>query len=128
MMCEELAETINEIAAGHITPYPPRNLTQMASDLKALGQMFKEGYHLGDFVRANRTEVLDGMLDNGWVAIAAALSISNNAKLAMAEVARANLDKYPNGVVTKDPVTSKILKPEGWRGPDLSPYLDSTGE
>lgn len=41
-----------------------------------------------------------------------------------AEVTRSNLDKIVDGKVIKDPETNKILKPEGWRGPDVIGILD----
>lgn len=44
-----------------------------------------------------------------------------------AEVTRSNLDKIVDGKVIKNPETGKILKPEGWVGPDIEGVLRRHG-
>jgi predicted HAD superfamily Cof-like phosphohydrolase len=39
------------------------------------------------------------------------------------EVVQTNLDKFPDGVVTRDPQTHKVLKPPGWKPPDIEAVI-----
>jgi predicted HAD superfamily Cof-like phosphohydrolase len=123
LQCEELAEKLAAISAGEVSSELRFDLNQAVMALKLLSSNFKKGKHRGAIMRADAAELLDGDIDLAWVSIGAAFSVSNNTSAAFAEVARANLAKYPNGAVTRDPESGKILKPKGWTGPDLSPYL-----
>lgn len=122
LQLEEMAEKLMAIAEGCISPGYGRNLIDLAREMNALADKFKAGYHVGDIVRANYEDILDADIDLAWVALGGAFSISTNASGAVGEVARANLDKYPNGEVLRDE-NGKVQKPDGWRGPDLSPYV-----
>ncbi|MFD6517631.1 hypothetical protein [Rhodococcus sp. NPDC060176] len=43
------------------------------------------------------------------------------------EVQRSNMAKVVEGVVVRDPVTNKILKPDGWTAPDIAGVLERAG-
>jgi predicted HAD superfamily Cof-like phosphohydrolase len=73
---------------------------------------------------ADPVETLDALVDILVVTIGAIHSMGANAEGAWNEVMRTNLAKI-------DPITGKVrkredgkvLKPEGWKPPDLKPYL-----
>ena len=68
-------------------------------------------------------ELLDAILDAIWVLIGLGLSAGLPMEAGWNEVARSNLDKIgPDGKVQKRP-DGKVLKPEGWRGPELLPMF-----
>jgi predicted HAD superfamily Cof-like phosphohydrolase len=50
------------------------------------------------------------------------LSQGANVEGAAAEVSRANLAKFPNGVAVRD-ANGKVVKPEDWKAPDLKPFI-----
>lgn len=122
LQLEETAEKLEAVLTGCIDPSVIATIDYHARMLRNLSVRFKQGLHRGDIMRANREALLDADIDLAWVALGAAYSTSCNTAGAIAEVARANLDKFPGGVVTKD-VNGKISKPAGWRGPDLSPFV-----
>lgn len=109
-------------------------LEEMAEKLEAAGafvaagyvdevaDMFKQGYYDASIGNADHEALLDADVDLAWVTIGSMLSQGADVLGAMKEVARANLDKFPGGVVTKDE-NGKVVKPNGWQGPDLSPYV-----
>ena len=92
--------------------------------LRLLSKDMKEGKHddrLANF--GDREALLDADVDLAWVTIGSALSQGADVLGAMKEVARANLDKIgPDGSVIKDG-NGKVRKPEGWRGPDIAPFV-----
>lgn len=125
-MCEELAETLQVVVGGCIDRTSSGELSNAVSALKQVARQMKLGMHAGDVSRCDRVELLDGVLDTGWVSIGAAHAMSHNPRGAFEEVARANFDKTPNGVVTRD-AGGKVMKPVGWRGPDLAPFVTQVG-
>jgi len=127
LMCEELAETLLCVAEGAVSEGGRSDLVAVIASLKKLSMDLRGGMHMGDVMRATHTELLDGMIDCAWVAFGAALSTSINAAGAWNEVARANFDKYPGGNVIRA-ADGKILKPVGWRGPDLLPFVEQMND
>jgi predicted HAD superfamily Cof-like phosphohydrolase len=116
LQCEELAEKLDAIfPCGAF-------ISQLMKDLS---KAFKEGYYDDNVLNAERETILDADADLAWVTIGSMLSQGADVLGAMKEVERANLDKFPGGVVTKDG-NGKVKKPEGWRGPDLSPYVNGS--
>lgn len=84
---------------------------------------FKRGAYDESVSSADRAALLDADIDLAWVTIGSALSQGADVLGAMREVARANLDKIgPDGTVLKDK-NGKVRKPEGWRAPDLVPFV-----
>ena len=70
-------------------------------------------------------ETLDGLLDAIFVMIAYAYARGWDPLGGWNEVARSNLDKIDQqtGKVLKR-ADGKVLKPEGWRGPDLREFVN----
>lgn len=122
MQAEELAEKLAAILPGH----------PVVNDLEALGLCLKDGTY-DDAVRAAlRTPavaelMLDGDMDLIWVSIGAAYAGGADCAGAYAAVLDANWAKFPGGVVNRDPATGKVLKPEGWKAPDLTEFLPAAG-
>ncbi len=117
MQCEELAEKLDTIGSG---------TEDAANALANLGAELKRGDHderISKLSPKERLEFLDGDLDLVWVTIGSLAAQGVDADGAWNEVSRANWDKFPNGVVTRHPVTGKVIKPEGWREPNLLPFL-----
>ena len=73
---------------------------------------------------ADPEETLDALVDILVVTIGAIHSMGANAEGAWNEVMRTNLAKIDSttGKVRKRE-DGKVLKPEGWKPPDLKPYL-----
>jgi len=120
--CEELGEVMAAIAGGCIAQADKMTLLSAADYLTRLATRFKAGAHQGDIGRCDLAELLDGLIDVSWVGAGAAYSISTDAGAALEEVCRANSDKFPGGVGQLD-ANGKWIKPHGWRGPDLSPFV-----
>ena len=124
LQLEELAEKIELLIEGEPTLDGKTQLWALHDTLEHFAVRFKEGNHLAAITFADRAELLDADVDLAWVALGGAFSTSTCAPAAFAEVARANLDKYPDGQVLRD-TNGKIRKPEGWQGPNLMPYVES---
>ena len=127
MQMEELAETITAIALGAAEVRERENLTILASILAGHGKDFKANKHYGAVLRADRDELLDGAVDSVVVSLGSAVYQSPKFREAIGEVLRANADKAPGGVATRDEY-GKIQKPEGWIKPNLAPFVDHYGE
>lgn len=88
-------------------------------------RLMNEEYN--EYVRAEQAddlvETVDGLLDIIVIAWGSLLSYvgEEKAKAAAYEVVRSNLDKVRGGV--KRRADGKILKPEGWVGPDITGVL-----
>lgn len=123
MQCEELAEVLEVIAQGEVSPDARVRLSDFAAVLDALGKEFKAGHHQGAVLRADREKLLDGSLDLVVVSLGGAMYQTPMFREALLHVVGKNIDKLPNGVATRDPLTGKIMKPEGWTPPDLSPFV-----
>ena len=74
-------------------------------------------------VRANPKDWLDGDLDVIWVTIGSLAASGANGEGGYAHVGERNWAKFPGGVVTRHPQTGKVIKPEGWTPPDLTPFV-----
>jgi hypothetical protein len=74
--------------------------------------------------RNNDTERLDACMDMIWVILGYCKMKGFDVDGAWAEVARSNLDKIDSatGKVIKRE-DGKVLKPEGWRGPELAQFV-----
>lgn len=123
LQLEEMAEKVEAVATGSISMQDKARLLTEADRLRVLSLEFKQGKHRGDVMRADREKLLDADIDLAWVSLGAAYSTSTNTSGAVAEVARANLDKFPGGIVLRDE-NGKIKKPNGWVAPDLSQFVE----
>lgn len=122
LVLEEVAELLQAVGAGCVDMNERLAMLNNSITISRLADQFKSGRHTGDVMRSNHEEVLDALIDTAWVAIGGALSISTNAAGAVAEVGRANHDKFPGGVVIRD-ANGKVKKPANWRGPNLQPFV-----
>lgn len=112
--------------------------------LKRLSGDFKEGAFDDGVLDGDRAAMLDADIDLAWVTVGAALSSGADVLGAMREVARANLDKLVEcdeqhlgidrpladcpkcagrlAYAVKD-ANGKVTKPDGWRAPDIAPFV-----
>ncbi|MDK6943973.1 hypothetical protein QP251_13955, partial [Enterococcus faecalis] len=71
---------------------------------------------------------VDGFLDTAYVAITGAIRIAGveKARECWEAIMRANTSKIDGtyGETITDPKTGKILKPKGWKAPDIKGILD----
>lgn len=123
LQLEEMAEKIEAIVVGAVTPSVRSYLEGLADTLIEASNQFKAGLHTGDILRGDREALLDADIDLAWVSLGAAFSLSRDVHGAIAEVTRANLSKFPSGVAKRDE-NGKVVKPVDWRGPDLSPFVE----
>lgn len=72
-------------------------------------------------------EIADAIADLIWVLICKAMCYGIPLERVWKEVARTNLAKFPNGVITRRPSDQKIMKPEGWVPPDIASILREVG-
>ena len=97
--------------------------------LMALGEAYKRGMNDGPMALAlqdpaKAKELLDGDIDLLWVSIGGARAQGADVVGALGEVSETNWNKrWDDGEFHIDPVTRKILKPEGWVAPDLTPFI-----
>ena len=120
MQCEELAEKLEAVFG------PGDYAAELIGALQATGELFKKGAydkHVGEALVARTHAMLDADCDIIWVSIGAAAAQGADIEKAYAEVGRANWDKFPGGVVTRDPATGKVVKPHGWVGPKLLQFV-----
>lgn len=87
---------------------------------KLLYEEYNE-YVRGEIIN-DLTETVDGLLDIIVVAWGTLLAYigEDKALAAAAEVARSNLDKVVGEGLPIRRADGKVLKPEGWRGPDIA--------
>jgi predicted HAD superfamily Cof-like phosphohydrolase len=112
MQCEELAEKL--YACG---------LHSSAEFLDHIGKEMKRGDWDANVAAAKRKDLLDADADIMVVTCGSAQGQGADFKGAMDAVLAANEAKrFPDGTLHKD-ANGKILKPEGWKAPDLTPYL-----
>jgi predicted HAD superfamily Cof-like phosphohydrolase len=75
-------------------------------------------------IAKDRVETLDALIDILVVTIGAIHSMGADAEGAWNEVMRTNLAKIdPETGKVRKREDGKVLKPEGWKPPDLQPYL-----
>jgi predicted HAD superfamily Cof-like phosphohydrolase len=116
LQLEEMAEKLE--ACGFDPASPAVNF------LYSTSSSFKKGLFDYMVMHADREAMLDADIDLAWVTIGSALSQGADVVAAAEEVSRANLAKFPNGVAVRDE-NGKVIKPEGWTGPNLSAFIQS---
>lgn len=97
-----------------------------ASQSEMYLKLIKEEYHeLRDAVKAkDEVEILDALIDILVVTIGAAHSMGYDAQGAWDEVMRTNFAKIdPQTGKCRRREDGKILKPDGWKAPELVPFL-----
>lgn len=126
MQLEELAEQIHAVEFGAVSQHHRDDLQRLQSTLEEFGTAFKAGAYQGDVLRGDRKELLDGAVDSAVVSLGAAIYQTPKFREAISCVLASNADKAPNGVATRDK-DGKIMKPPGWKKPDLAPFVDTFG-
>jgi predicted HAD superfamily Cof-like phosphohydrolase len=122
LQCEELAEKLNNVAKAGTRLTQPY-LLDIANELDALGVEFKRGTYDLEFTRVDRHAIMDDDIDLFVVTVGSLLSQGVDIHGAIAEVNRANMAKvWPDGTMHRD-ANGKIVKPEGWTAPDLTPFV-----
>lgn len=127
LQLEEMAEKLEAISDSkkidQIDALKEAEVGGAAVMLRDMSRRFKEGDYDDHVEAGDREAMLDADVDLAWVTVGSALSQGADLLGAMREVARANLDKIgPDGAVLKDE-NGKVKKPDGWRGPDIAPYV-----
>lgn len=123
MMCEELAEHIETIAGGAVSRDDRNKLTSFAAMLQLFGREFKTGNFEGDVLRADREKLLDSAYDCAIVAAGSSVFQTPQFMGGLFEVMQTQFAKFPGGVALRNPDTGKMVKPPGWKEPDLSPFI-----
>lgn len=120
LQLEELAEKMRTLARSGLAE---EALGAAADYLHNLGLDFKAGFYDFEVSRAESAALLDDDVDIFVVTVGSLLSQGVDVHGAISEVNRANMDKvWPDGTMHRD-ASGKIVKPEGWTEPDLSPFL-----
>lgn len=117
MQMEELAEKLEAVFGKD---------DRMSDYMAHVGQAFKEGRYDDQVMLSlarRPKDLLDADMDLLWVTIGGARAQGANVSEAYEAVADANWAKFPGGVVTRHPETGKVMKPEGWEPPDLTPFI-----
>ena len=123
MQLEEMAETITAISKGVLNQKDHEHMLMFAGILDSWGKEFKSGKHYGAVLRADREELLDGGVDVAVVTIGSLCYQTPKYLEAISAVLTANAEKAPGGIVSRDQ-NGKIMKPEGWKAPNLAPFVD----
>jgi predicted HAD superfamily Cof-like phosphohydrolase len=90
-----------------------------------LGLIKEEYKELRDAVKAkDEVEILDALIDIMVVTVGAAHAMGYDAEGAWNEVMKTNFAKIdPETGAVRRREDGKILKPEGWKAPELAPFL-----
>jgi predicted HAD superfamily Cof-like phosphohydrolase len=107
------------VATGQ-TDVPNKKLSKLY--LSLIKEEYKE---LRDAVKAkDEVETLDALIDIMVVTVGAAHAMGYDAEGAWNEVMKTNFAKIdPETGFVKRRDDGKILKPEGWKAPELAPFL-----
>lgn len=126
LQMEELAEKLDALLS--VNPFDQSTLAPLSRTLKFAGQRAKEGAYMYLFSTMFREhheaheQCVDADADLAWVALGGLMCSARRPLDVINEVARANMDKYPDGVAMRDS-NGKIQKPTGWRGPNHINFL-----
>lgn len=118
LQLEEMAEKMTEIMKSEPSNSGRRDMQALIDYLLIFSKRFKEGFYGFALQNADLVELVDADIDLAWVSIGAAFSSAYEPFEAFAEVAEANMAKFPGDVATFDE-NGKIVKPAGWKAPDL---------
>lgn len=123
MQLEELAEKLTAILKAPGLPDVPEGLWLLVEAMEQLGHRFKNGEFDEGVRTADREDLLDADVDLLVVSEGSILCSGADGDGARAEVNSKNLQKIVNGAVIRDPMSGKILKPEGWTPPTMAPFV-----
>lgn len=100
---------------------------ELAKTLGYFSGRFKSGCHQAALQNAERHKLIHSDIDLTWVSLGALFSTSTAPGEACVAVAKANFAKFSDGVAIFD-ANGKIQKPDGWRAPDLLPFVDTSDQ
>jgi len=106
-------------AQPELPPPPTRDLRKRL--LQEEFDEYLEGEENDDIV-----EISDALADMIYIIAGTALKYGIPLDEVFAEVQRSNMEKFPNGRAVIRP-DGKILKPEGWKPPDIRAVLETAG-
>lgn len=114
-------------AGGQVVPETPEKEVS-ASVITYIDRVQEEVEETRDAWFVNRVpEAVDGFLDTAYVAITGAIRIAGveKARECWEAIMRANTSKIDGtyGETITNPKTGKILKPKGWKAPDIKGIL-----
>lgn len=91
-------------------------------------QLYLEGFATSPKLETDLVELADGCCDAIYVCMGTLIQLFgvDCAMDLWDEVHRSNMDKFPNGVITRDD-NGKIKKPENWTPPNLEKILINYG-
>lgn len=113
---------------GHLIGDKPKLLDPDLQEAR-YGFLKEEMKELRDAIDAgDLVEQVDALLDICYFAVGELVCLGAPINEAWDEVQRSNMAKRnPDGTVSKHPVTGKVIKPKGWKAPDLAKVLRSAG-
>lgn len=79
------------------------------------------------FLAKDPVEGADALADLIYVLIFAAHCYGIPLRMVWKEVQKTNMDKFPGGKVLRRESDGKIMKPEGWKPPDIKGILEAYG-
>ena len=98
---------------------PAEQLDSLSMGMRLVREEYDELEHAWDAL--NQEEMVDAIADLTWVLSGLSARMGIDLDSVWAEVKRSNFDKTP--VVRRE--DGKILKPEGWRPPDIRTAINS---
>lgn len=111
------------LACGVHMMQKPRHIPERDLDL-ALDLIAEELDELDDALGTlDLIGAADAIVDSIYVLIGLGLRMGIPLQAVWDEVQRSNMAKVVDGVVVRDPDTNKVLKPAGWRAPDVAGVL-----
>ena len=119
-MTNVFKDSLKFMTAAGQTDVPNKKLFKMYLDL--IKEEYKE---LRDAVKAkDEVETLDALIDIMVVTVGAAHAMGYDAEGAWNEVVKTNFAKIdPETGLVKRREDGKIMKPDGWKAPELAPFL-----
>lgn len=121
LVLEEVAEMLDSFGS--------EKLSEIANNIEEYSQKFKsqEFTDLVESENFDKVAFLDAAVDIAVVSVGAGIAVGADIDGATRHVGENNLSKFPiiDGVrtVLKDPVSGKVMKPQGYQSPNLEPFL-----
>ncbi len=119
-MTNVFKDSLKFMVASGQTDVPNKKLSKLY--LSLIKEEYKE---LRDAVKAkDEVEILDALIDIMVVTVGTAHAMGYDAEGAWNEVMKTNFAKIdPETGFVKRREDGKIMKPEGWKAPELAPFL-----
>ena len=130
-----MSETSETNLGSEVTILRERAFHDVARFMLACDHRFKDqmtwelywnlcGEEINELMNADSlVSELDGIIDSIWVLIGYGLARGYDMNGAWAEVARSNLEKINHDGVCEKDLNGKVMKPAGWRPPNLLPFI-----